>query len=196
MTHNDVFKRLSLIEAEPLAVTADALVVEDDGWLTATRGLAAQVDVQYPELRAQREQALARHGTALPLGTAVPCDIHTPGALQTVIWAVTWCQAHNAEPRAQATPLVIDAVTRQALHAAKELGVSYVVMPALGTRTDQHVLPPVPKKLPRFVMGAAQLIGIHSMLAQDSTLRVTVCLTQRDLTIWNTLLGRAQDHEA
>jgi hypothetical protein len=99
----------------------------------------------------------------------------------------------EAEPRAQATPLVIEAITRQALAEAVALGAAHVVLPALGTRTDQHALPPVPKKLPRYVMGTAQLLGVRAALEASPDLRVTVCLTQRDLAIWNTLLGQAAD---
>jgi O-acetyl-ADP-ribose deacetylase (regulator of RNase III) len=192
----DVFQRLTLVEADPLAVAADALVVEDDGWLTATRGLAAQIDGQHAELRAQRERALAEHEGALPLGSVVPCRVGGSQPPHVVLWAVTWCQAHDAAPRARATPLVVEAVTRTSLQDAAALGAEHVGLPALGTRTDQHVLPPVPKKLPRYVMGAAQLVGIRAALEAHPLLRVTVCLTQRDLAIWHTLLGQAEDNEA
>lgn len=191
----DTIDRLQLIEADPLAITADALVVEDDGWLTASRGYAAQIDAQYPELRAKREEELAKRGGALQLGAVVPCRLHNNTSPRAVIWSVTWCQAHEAEPRARATPLVIDQVTRRALDTAVAVGARHAVMPALGTRTDQHVLPPVPKKLPRYVMGAAQLIAIGTALAQHPALRVTVCLTQRDLAIWHALLGYATDDD-
>lgn len=195
MMQSDMLERCTLIEAEPLNCTADALVVEDDGTLMAARGLAAQIDDQYPELRAQREQAVAQRGGPLPLGSAVPCRTRQPDQ-RIVIWVVTWQQVRAAEPGTQATPLIIEAVTRHALHAAVELGAMHVALPALGTRIDQHVLPPVPKKLPRYVMGTAQLVGIRSALEQHARLRVTVCLTQRDLAIWNTLLGQATDNES
>ncbi len=186
--------RLELLEAEALSVAADALVVEDDGRIGAARGLAAEIDARHPELRAQRERVLADHGGPLPLGTVVPFQT-AQAAWRVVVWAVTWNAQRNAPLTERATPLLIEAVTRRALRTVVKEGAYHVTMPALGTRLEHHALPPVPKKLPRYVMGAAQLIGIGQALHQYSSLRVTVCLTQRDLAIWNTLLGQAEDTE-
>jgi len=41
MMHAELLDRLTLTTTDALAMPADALVVEDDGWLSATRGLAA-----------------------------------------------------------------------------------------------------------------------------------------------------------
>ncbi len=191
---NTWLDRLELVEAEALTVAADALVVEDDGRLGAARGMAAEADARHPELRAQREQARAEHGGTLPLGTVVPFQTEQD-ARRVVVWAVTWNAQRNAPPAERATPLLIEQVTRRALRVAMKEGALHVALPALGTRLEHHALPPVPKKLPRYVMGAAQLIGIGQALHQYPSLRVTVCLTQRDLAIWNTLLGQAEDTE-
>ncbi len=185
--------RLTLIEADALAVTAGAVVVEDDGRLGATRGMAAEADAQHGELRAQRARAAAEHNGVLPLGAVVPCHVHDDPRRSLVVWAVTWNAQRDAAPTERATPLLIDAVTRRALRAAMKERVQHVAMPALGTRLEHHALPPIPKKLPRYVMGAAQLIGIGQALHQYPSLQVTVCLTQRDLQIWRTLLGQAED---
>jgi hypothetical protein len=110
-----------------------------------------------------------------------------------VVYAVTWNAQRDAASTDRATPLLIEAVTRRALRTAMKERVQHVALPALGTRLEHHALPPVPKKLPRYVMGAAQLIGIGQALHQYPSLHVTVCLTQRDLQIWRTLLGQAED---
>lgn len=195
MKDNTWLERLQLIEAEALLVAADALVVEDDGRLQAARGLAAEIDARHPELRAQREAAVAAHGGQHPLGTALPFHVANDAQCRVVVWAVTWNVQRNAPPTERATPLLIEQVTRRALRAAMKEGAPHVALPALGTRLEHHALPPVPKKLPRYVMGAAQLIGIGQALHQYPSLRVTVCLTQRDLMIWNTLLGQAEDRD-
>lgn len=188
--------RLTLIEADALAVAAGAVVVEDDGRLQATRGMAAEADAQHSELRAQRERAIAEHGGPLSLGAVAPFRIESNPQRSVVVWAVTWNAQRDAAPTDRATPLLIEAVTRRALRAAMKERVQHVALPALGTRLEHHALPPVPKKLPRYVMGAAQLIGIAQALHQYPSLQVTVCLSQRDLQIWRTLLGQAEDHEA
>lgn len=191
--HDDVFDRLVLLETDLPAIAAGALVVEDDQRLGSTRGHAAQLDALHPELQAQRQRALDQHGGIVPLGVVVPGRVMGDAAYRTVVWVVTWTATRVAEVGQRATPPLIAQISHEALRVAVKQGAAHVVMPALGTRTDQHVLPPVPKKLPRYVMGAAQLAGIQAALLDHAALRVTVCLTQRDLAIWRTLLGAAED---
>ncbi len=187
-------RQVEFTTAHALEVAADVIVVEDCGWLSASRGLAATLDSLYPELRAQREQALEEHGGAFGLGDAIVCRLSAAASgLQAVIWAVTYTyqpQVGHGSDRVRATPLDVASATTNALRAAAAMSAQHVVMPAIGTRTDHHVLPPVPKKLPRYVMGAAQLVAINQLLAADNTLqRITLALTQRDYMIFHELLG-------
>jgi O-acetyl-ADP-ribose deacetylase (regulator of RNase III) len=190
--------RLTLTETDLLAIDADVLVVEDNGWLTATRGLAAQVDEMYPELCPQREGAVAKHGGPFPLGEIIVGKLkENDRGLHHVVWVVT--QVHTGtndrsiNQQHLATPLLIEQVTRDALKAVTAHEAKHVAMPALGTRVQQHVLPPNPKKLPRYVMGAAQLIGIRHMLDNVPSLHVSLSLTQRDRDIFLELLGQAAE---
>ncbi len=190
-------QRLTLTETAALAIRADALVVEDNGWLTAARGLATQVDGLYPELRPQRERALANNGGPFVPDTVIVCRVRGDQPFRTIIWAVTHTTPgpndQRTSERKRATPLVIEQVTQSALRQALAQGATHIVMPALGTRVDQHVLPPNPKKLPRYVMGAAQLIGIRHVLDDVPVLHVSLSLTQRDLDIYRILLGQATE---
>jgi len=181
--------RLELREAELPSVMADALVVEDGGRLQAAQGYATVLDKRYPELRPMREQAA--QGSALSLGSALAFRAHD-GVV--VVWAVTYGDGarDQAEQAVRATPLHIAAASREALLcAAAKHGARSVALPALGTRYGHHVLPPVPKKLPRYVMATAQLIGIQQALATNQLQTVTLCLTQRDRAIFAAVLGRA-----
>ncbi|HEX6288605.1 MAG TPA: hypothetical protein VFZ66_05410 [Herpetosiphonaceae bacterium] len=189
-----VDERVKLSTADALTVPADAIVVEDSGWLTASRGLAASVDGLNPELRARREQALALHGGPYAIGAALGFPLHpTTHTLRHAIWTITFTYIQQPEQRdhlVRATPLDIAAAARSALLEAIELKARHIIMPAIGTRTDYHVLPPVPKKLPRYVMGAAQMIGIQQALQTDTTIEsVTLALSQRDYAIFHDLLG-------
>jgi|GEM_PF-4923618 len=192
-------ERITLSTVELLSTVADALIVEDSGWLTASRGLAATVDSLYPELRHQREQALERRGAMYPLGAALGFELNANDRLyRHAIWAVTFgystqiTTGHNDLIRA--TPLDIAAAASNALLQAAACGARTVVLSALGTRIGYHNLPPTPKKLPRYVMGAAQLVGMHNALQQTESIeQVTLCLTQRDYAIFNDLLGRSLD---
>lgn len=192
-------QQVELTTTNALEIAADTIVVEDCGWLSATRGLAATLNSLYPELRTQREQALAQQGSSFALGDAIVCRLPaTELPLQTVIWVVTYTyqpQIGHGSERVRATPLDVATATTNALRAASKLGAEQVVMPAIGTRTDQHVLPPVPKKLPRYVMGAAQLVAINQLLQSDTSLhRITLSLTQRDYAIFHELLGSEIAH--
>lgn len=185
-------ERLELLEAELLSVTAAAVVVEDSSRLAAAHGYASALDKRYAELSALREQAL-RHGS-LGLGSAVALRAHD--GLITV-WAVTYGAAGTdpAVPAIRATPLDIAAAAREALLRAAEQGANHVALPALGTRYGQHVLPALPKKLPRYVMAAAQLIGIRDALDATDIQRVSLCLSQRDRAIFAAVLGRGEHQE-
>lgn len=182
--------RLVLATEDVLELPADALVVEDGGWLTAARGLAAAVDQRYPQLRALREQALERHGGPFALGAALAFALSDTDR-RALIWAITFSQQPQQAERQRATPLDVAQATRNALLQADALGVEQVVMPALGTRLGYHALPPTPKKLPRYVMGAAQLIGVQQALEQAHAIkRVTLGLSLRDHAIFHELLGQ------
>jgi hypothetical protein len=192
-------ERVQLTTLDLLQVRADAVVVEDSGWLRAMRGPAALLDALYPSLRRERELAIEARGGPFPLGSAAafPLPLDESGRM-LAIWAITYTYPREfapAEPssqrRVRATPLVVAAATREAIQRAIAAGARHVAMPALGTRADYHVLPPVPKNLPRYTMGAAQLIGLHEALATTQALRqVTVSLSQRDYAIFEDLLGR------
>ncbi len=186
--------QVKLTTSNPLELGVDTVVVEESGWLSAARGLAATVDSIYPELQAQREQAIKQQaGTFMP-GEVVVCHLGEDRLpLRFVISAVTYTyqpQIGHGSDRVRATPLTIARVTRTALECAAQLGSRHIVMPALGTRTDYHVLPPVPKKLPRYIMGTAQLVAIQDTLASLAlALQVTLSVTQRDYAIFHELLG-------
>lgn len=187
-------QQIELTTANVLEVAADTVIVEDCGWLSASRGLAATIDGLYPELRAQREQALEQHGGPFALGDAIACRLPLAALpLQRAIWVVTYSyqpQIGHGSDRVRATPLDVAAATTNGLQAAALHQARHVAMPALGTRTNQHVLPPAPKKLPRYVMGAAQLVAINHLLQTGSAVqRITLSLTQRDYTIFHELLG-------
>ena len=184
--------RLSMVDA--LSVPADAIVVEDSGWLSGARGLAATVDGLDAGLRSRREAALAQHGGPFALGTARGFLLEpATHPFRHAIWTITFAQVRQAEGQPErverATPLDVAAATRSALLEAAALGVKHLVMPAIGTRTDQHVLPPVPKKLPRYVMGAAQLIALQQSLDETTIEQVTLSLSLRDHAIFHDLLG-------
>ena len=188
--------RLTFTQTHALAVPADALVVEDDGWLSAARGLAAQAAGLYPELQTQRERALHGNGGPFSLGSVIAFRVNqSKQGLRSIVWAVTWSypdpDARRSERRIRATPLTIAEVTQKALLHAAAQGARHVVMPTLGTRIDQHVLPPNPKKLPRYVMGSAQLIASRLALQSTPSLHVTLSVTERDLSILRELLGQA-----
>jgi O-acetyl-ADP-ribose deacetylase (regulator of RNase III) len=190
--------RIRLSTADAMTVPADAVVVEDSGWLTGARGPAAIVDALAPDLRQRREAALAQHGGPYPLGSALSFPLqHPTSSLRHAIWAITFSYQMQPEQRNQlvrATPLDVAAATRSALLQAAELPVTHLVMPAIGTRMEHHVLPPAPKKLPRYVMGAAQLIALHTTLQAITTIeQVTLSLSQRDYAIFHDLLGQALD---
>lgn len=188
-------ERLTLTTSAPLEIMADTVVVEDSGWLTAARGLAAALDSRHAELKPQREAALSQHGGSYAPGSALVCRVSASGSqLRLVIWAITYSYAaqrdSQAERHLRATPLDVTQACVAALRQAAAAGARHVVMQALGTRNDIHVLPPVPKKLPRYVMGAAQLAGVYQALeACPSIERITLCLTQRDFGIFHELLG-------
>jgi hypothetical protein len=193
--------RVHLSMSDALDVPADVLVVEDSGWLTATRGLAGLVAARYPALRALREQAVAEHGGSFPLGAAMAFTINDDEyTLRAVVWAVTWTYpqptAQHAHDRVRATPLDVAAATRNALHQAAIIAATHVVLPALGSRLDYHVLPPTPKKLPRYVMGAAQLVAMQQALVASPIQQVTLSVSQRDYGIFSELLGRRHDEVA
>lgn len=187
--------RVVLATSDVEMLPAEALVVEDSGWLTASRGLAAAIDGQYGELRALREHAVEQHGGPFALGEAVVFPINdSVQGRRALIWTVTF--GHQPQPgqpdkRQRATPLDVARASCNALLRADELGIAEVAMPALGTRLGYHVLPPTPKKLPRYVMGAAQLIGVQQALQQTSAIRrVTLGLSLRDYAIFHELLGQ------
>lgn len=186
--------RVVLSTSDVLELAADALVIEDSGWLSASRGMAAAADALYPELRAVREQLVEQHGGPFALGTAVGFPLAGEHAVRSVIWAVTFGyqpQPGQPDQRQRATPLDVAEATRNALLRADELGAAQVVMPALGTRLGFHMLPPTPKKLPRYVMGAAQLIGMQQALQQTTTVQqITLGLSLRDYAIFHELLGQ------
>jgi O-acetyl-ADP-ribose deacetylase (regulator of RNase III) len=186
--------RIEFSTVDALNVHADALVVEDSGWLNAARGLAAMVDELDPALRQHRETAITQQGGPYSIGSALGFPIRqTPHGLRYVIWTVTYSYiaqvGQEPDQLVRATPLDIATATRNALHQAATLQIGHVVMPALGTRMEHHVLPPVPKKLPRYVMGAAQLIGIQQALRETTIGHVTLSLSQRDHAIFHHLLG-------
>ncbi len=187
-------QQLKLTTSNPLELGADTVVVEETGWLNAARGLAATIDGAYPELKVQREQAIKQRGGAFVPGEVVVCQLTTDRLpLRFVISAVTYAyqpQIGHAGEALRETPLVIARATRSALLVTAELGGRHVVLPALGTRTDNHVLPPVPKKLPRYVMGGAQLVAVQETLVTLSPIpEITFSLTQRDYAIFHELLG-------
>lgn len=187
--------RVVLSTNDVLELAADALVIEDSGWLLASRGMAAAVDALYPELRPLREQVLEQRKSPFALGAAVGFpltgDAHR---VRGVIWAITFGyqpQPGQPDQRQRATPLDVAEATRNALLRADELGAAQVVMPALGTRLGFHMLPPTPKKLPRYVMGAAQLIGIQQALQHTTVVQqITLGLSLRDYAIFHELLGQ------
>lgn len=198
--HDD---RLIFSTDEALRIPADVLVVEGSGDLPAARGLAVLVDELYPALQARRAQALAAHGRPYPPGAALPFGLDdAPDGRRGIVWAITSTVAHGDGPgqppqRVRATPLDVAAATHRALLEADRLGAASVVLPALGTRLGYHALPPTPKKLPRYVMGAAQLIGIQQALEQGARLRqIILSLSQRDYAIFQELLGRSTDEPA
>lgn len=184
-------RRIRLSTVELLSVPADALVVEDNGRLSALRGLAATVDGLDAGLRGRREEALAQHGGPFAIGTALGFQLEPrTHPFRHAIWAITFSQADGQTERLErATPLDVAAATRSALLEAAALGVKHLAMPAIGTRTDQHVLPPVPKKLPRYVMGAAQMIALQQTLDETRIEQVTLSLSLRDHAIFHDLLG-------
>ena len=186
--------RVVLSTSDVLELPADALVIEDSGWLSASRGLAAAVDELYPELRVLRERALKQHGGAFAPGAAVGFALSDGQPLRAVICAITFGQHVPGGPvdqRQRATPLIVAQASRNALLEADTLGMAQVVMPALGTRLGYHMLPPTPKKLPRYVMGAAQLIGVQQALQQTAAAQqVTLGLSLRDYAIFHELLGQ------
>lgn len=186
-------ERLDLKEAELLSVAADAIIVEDNGRLLAQHGNAAALAMRYAELRLMREQAVPPN-SPLPLGSALAFRADD-GTI--AVWAVTYGEAVDGQPveRTRATPLDIAAAAREALLRAAEHGARQVALPALGTRYGHHVLPAVPKKLPRYVMAAAQLIGIREALEHVSFDRITLCLTQRDRAIFAAVLGLGTPNE-
>ncbi|HEY0734950.1 MAG TPA: hypothetical protein VGD69_08595 [Herpetosiphonaceae bacterium] len=187
-------RRVRLSTVEAMNVPADAIMVEDSGRLSGLRGLAATIDGLDDGLRRRREDALARHGGPFAIGTAIGFRLEsTTHPFRHAIWAVTFSQTPQSEGQPErlerATPLNVAAATRSALLEAAALGVKHLVMPAIGTRTDQHVLPPVPKKLPRYVMGAAQLIALQQTLDETGIEQVTLSLSLRDHAIFHDLLG-------
>jgi O-acetyl-ADP-ribose deacetylase (regulator of RNase III) len=187
-------RRIKLSTVELLSVPADAIVVEDSSRLSALRGLAATVDGLDAGLRRRREEALAQHGGPFAIGTALGFQLEsTTHPFRHVIWAITFAQVPQPEGQPErlerATPLDVAAATRSALLEAEALGVKHLAMPAIGTRTDQHVLPPAPKKLPRYVMGAAQLIALQQTLDETRIEQVTLSLSLRDHAIFHDLLG-------
>ncbi|WP_026369444.1 hypothetical protein [Kallotenue papyrolyticum] len=191
-------RRVRLTTDDIWQSSADALVVEDSAALRATRGLAALLDDTYPALRAARAALLQQHGGSLPIGAAVALALPQEAPYRYAIWAVTSdggaARAVHAPPTTsqRITPLAVTLATRNAVLEAAAVGARHVVLPALGTRAATHVLPPVPKKLPRYVMGAAQLAGLQQALEQTPGLtRVTLALSQRDYTIFQILLGNA-----
>jgi hypothetical protein len=178
--------RIVTSTAEPLAIAADALVVEDDASVAARRGFAAVIDQRFPQLRAARARIGA--GGRLAVGAAVALPLDDPASpLRFVVWVATYGDRHAPEGRA--TPLIVAAAAEQALVQAHAAGARRIVMSALGTRLGTHVLPPTPKKLPRYVMGAAQLIGVQRGLAATTIERVTLSLTERDAAIFAELAG-------
>lgn len=189
-------RRVRLTTDDLWQSSADALVVEDSADLRATRGLAALLDDTYPGLRAARAALLQQRGAPLPIGAAVALALPQAAPYRYAIWAVTWdgsaARAAHAPPSQRITPLAVTLATRNAVLEAAAVGARHVILPALGTRAATHVLPPVPKKLPRYVMGAAQLAGLQQALEQAPSLtRVTLALSQRDYTIFQILLGNA-----
>lgn len=186
-------RRIRLSTADALSVPADAIIVEDSGRLTGSRGLAATVNGLDPGLGLRRQAMLAQNDGLYTPGTAIGFRLdqitHT---FRYAIWAITF--SHSSQPEQpdqliRATPLDVAAATRSALLEAETLKIKHLVMPALGTRSEQHVLPPVPKKLPRYVMGAAQLIALNQTLNETTIESVTVSLSQRDYAIFHDLLG-------
>jgi hypothetical protein len=191
-------QRIRLSIADAVTIAADAIVVEDSGWLTGTRGLAIALDGLDPDLRQRREAALAAHGGPYPLGTALSFPLQpTTSTLRHAIWTITFSYRQEPEQRNQlvrATPLDVATATSNALLQAAEQRAAHLVMPAIGTRMEHHVLPPAPKKLPRYVMGAAQLIALQSTLQTIASIeQVTLSLSQRDYAIFHDLLGQALD---
>lgn len=187
-------RRIRLSTVELLRVPADAVAVEDSGWLSGLRGLAATVDGLDAGLRRRREEALAQHSGPFELGTAIGFRLEqTTHPFRHAIWAITFGQLPQTQGQPErlerATPLDVAAATRSALLEAHKLGVKHLTMPAIGTRTDQHVLPPVPKKLPRYVMCAAQLIALRQTLDETTIEQVTLSLSLRDHAIFHDLLG-------
>jgi O-acetyl-ADP-ribose deacetylase (regulator of RNase III) len=187
-------ERVTLSTQDVLEIAADALVIEDSGWLAASRGLAAAVDELYPQLRLLRARAQDQRGGPFALGAAVGLALDAQ-PLRSVIYAITFGQqsATTSAPdqRQRATPLDVAEAARNALLEADRLGAAEVVMPALGTRLGYHALPPTPKKLPRYVMGAAQLIGVRQALQQTASVQlVTIGLSLRDYAIFHELLGQ------
>jgi hypothetical protein len=189
--------RVTLTTTDLMQVAADAIVVEDSGWLRAMRGTAAMLDTRYPALRGVRERAIGARGESFPIGAAVAFALDADGPWRYAVWAITYTYqppASGAEAtthRLRATPLSVTAATASAVLRAAEAGATTLVMPALGTRADFHALPPVPKKLPRYVMGAAQLAGLQQALAiTPSIAAVTLSLSARDHAIFEDLLGR------
>lgn len=185
-------QRVVLSLAELLTVPADAVVVEDSGSLTASRGLAALVDQRYA-LQTQRERTVKQHGAPFEIGSAVALPTRADDGPRVIVWAITFALGASAAARVRATPLDVAAATDAALREAAGHEARHVAMPALGTRIDHHVLPPTPKKLPRYVMAAAQLIGVQQALDDvPSITQVTICLSQRDYGIFEDVLGRGR----
>lgn len=187
-------ERIRVTTNDLLQVEADVLVIEDSGWLTAARGLAATIDGRYPALRAAREQAVTQHGGMFALGTALAFPLDKAEGPRAVIWAVTsGSELSPGQPNLmlRATPLDVAAATRAALREADAIGARRVALPLLGTKLGAHVLPPVPKKLPRYVMAAAQTIALDETIATTGIDEVLWCLSQRDYAIVQELLGLA-----
>lgn len=91
-------RRVRLSTADALSVPADAIVVEDSGWLTGLRGLAATVDGLDAEPRQRREAALAEHGGAFALGTALGFRLEqTTHQFRHAIWTITFSQLPQPE---------------------------------------------------------------------------------------------------
>ncbi len=187
---------LKLVIQSPLTVAADALVVEDSGWLAGAKSLAAEVDARGGQpLRHERATLIAQQGP-LAIGTAV-CTTSglwaELGGPPTLVHAATYTYpdaVRAPETRVGATPLDISRATLAALRSAAEAGATHVCMMPLGVRPNHHQLPANPKNLARYVMAGVQLAAIAQALPEFNVAQVTVALTERGYAIWQEVLGR------
>lgn len=190
--HSDA---LRFVIMHPLAVAADALVVEDNNWLAGANSLAAEVDARGGELlRAERAALVAAQGP-LRMGEAVATgsgEWATRGGPPVIVHTVTYTypeRNRTSATRLGATPLDVGRATAAALAQAVGRGARHVVFQPLGIRPGHHRLPPVPKTLVRYVMAAVQLQAIDRALQKGQIDQVTIALTDRGFAIWNEVLG-------